>query len=63
MTGLEHYAEAERLLVTNEAEAVARAQVHATLAAVWAHNRTTTELSNLLNTFLDQIREAREAQA
>ena len=36
---------------------VATALVHATLAAVYAHNRATTELTGLLRLLIDQIRE------
>lgn len=63
MTGLEHYQTAEDLLRSPnlDAQGVAEAPAHATLALVWAHNRTQTELNSLLHTMLDQIREHREA--
>ena len=43
------------------AVALQAAQVHATLAGVYAHNRATTELTGLLHAMLDQIRELRES--
>jgi hypothetical protein len=71
MTGLEHYELAEVAQQAAAAiqanrqpgpdatatEALLDAQVHATLALVWAHNRTQTELNNLLHTMLDRIRD------
>jgi hypothetical protein len=69
MTGPEHYREAEQILNPGEYEDmemtpfhVALAQVHATLAGVYAHNRATTELTGLLQAMLDQIRELHEAR-
>ena len=41
---------------------VAEAQVHATLAGAYAHNRATTELIALLQTILGELREAREVR-
>ena len=71
MTGPEHYAEAQRLIEwaggpgsdghapEARAEAIGTAQVHATLAQVYAHNRATTELTGLLNAMLDRIQEVK----
>jgi hypothetical protein len=66
VTGAEHFEAAERCLssVVDDSELsmalLAEAQVHATLAAAYAHNRATTELTGLLRAMLDQIREAQE---
>ena len=63
MTGPDHYLAAERLIALAQSEhnrdlrtsLHARAQVHATLAVAYAHNRTTTELIGLMQALLTRI--------
>ena len=70
MNGSEHYEAAEALIKEASKDGksqagvtalLARAQVHATLSDVYAHNRDAFELQNLLLNMLDQIRELRES--
>lgn len=67
MTGKEHFIYAEQSLknmdgiTLSAAEAIAFAQVHATLALVWVANRAQTEVHGLLMAMLD--REAERADA
>ena len=69
MDGPSHYQHAETLLdLASDDETgsdlenfhLRKAQVHATLAGVWVHNRALTELTGLLRLMLDQASEARE---
>ena len=64
MTGPGHYLAAERLVEVakdaelgsdNEDHSLKAAQVHATLALAYAHNRTTTELIGLMQALLTRI--------
>lgn len=70
MTGNDHYMTAERLLalvtldddvIENQPNVIAAAQVHATLAMVYACNRAQTEAYGLLRAMLDEAGDRREA--
>lgn len=68
--GNEHFIEAERLLTVGAGQrgsdmdraCTLAAQVHATLALVWAANRAQTEAYGLLRLIIDDARERAEAR-
>lgn len=67
MTGNEHFIAAESALaemdgvVLSAAETIAWAQLHATLALVWAFNRMQTEAHGLQQYMADRLIEIAEA--